>query len=50
MAELEDLAIKVNIPDMVRLMKQTVPEFVSKNSEYEQYDIVHEESKEESKG
>lgn len=39
MSELEDLALKVGIPDMVRLMKQTVPEFISKNSIYEQYDI-----------
>ena len=28
----------VNIPDMVRLMKKTVPEFKSKNSKYEEYD------------
>ena len=39
MAELEDLAIKVEIPEMVQLMKHTVPEFLSKNSEYEKYDI-----------
>ena len=39
MAELEDLAIKVEIPEMVKLMKCTVPEFISKNSEYEKYDI-----------
>ena len=38
MAELERLALVVEIPDMVRLMKQTVPEFISKNSIYEQYD------------
>ena len=38
MAELERLALIVEIPDMVRLMKQTVPEFISKNSIYEQYD------------
>ncbi len=42
-AELEDLSVKVNIPDMVRLMKRSVPEFISQNSEYEQYDVVHEE-------
>ena len=35
---LEDMALKVEIPDMVKLMKQTVPEFISKNSEYEKYD------------
>lgn len=39
MSELEDLAMKVEIPEMVRLMKRTVPEFISKNSEYEKYDI-----------
>ena len=38
MAELERLAMIVEIPDMVRLMKQTVPEFISKNSIYEKYD------------
>ena len=42
MEELESLALKVNVPDMVRKMKQTVPEFISKNSQFEQYDIVHE--------
>lgn len=36
--ELERLARAVLIPDMVRLMKQTVPEFKSKNSVFEQYD------------
>lgn len=39
MAELEHLATAVSIPDMVKLMKSTVPEFISKNSEYEKYDI-----------
>ena len=39
MAELEHLAITVEIPEMVQLMKHTVPEFISKNSEYEKYDI-----------
>ena len=39
MAELEHLATVVSIPDMVKLMKSTVPEFISKNSEYEKYDI-----------
>jgi hypothetical protein len=38
-AQLEDLSLRVNIPDMVILMKETVPEFISKNSRYEQYDI-----------
>lgn len=37
-ASLEDLSRAVNIPDMVRLMKATVPEFKSKNSEFEIYD------------
>lgn len=32
------LAREVNIPDMVRLMKATVPEFKSQNSPYEVYD------------
>ena len=36
--ELERLARAVEIPDMVRLMKQTVPEFKSKNSEFEIFD------------
>lgn len=37
--ELETLSRKVEIPDMVRLMKRTVPEFKSKNSIFEEYDI-----------
>lgn len=37
--KLGELAEEVIIPDMVKLMKQTVPEFKSKNSEYEKYDI-----------
>lgn len=36
--ELERLSRAVEIPDMVRLMKQVVPEFISKNSKYEIYD------------
>ena len=36
--ELERLSRAINISDMVRLMKRTVPEFLSKNSIYEQYD------------
>ncbi|MBS4766344.1 polysaccharide biosynthesis protein, partial [Alistipes sp. kh20] len=36
--ELETLSRSVDIPQMVRLMKQTVPEFISKNSRFEQYD------------
>ena len=38
--ELEDLSRKVEIPDMVKLMKRTVPEFISKNSRFEIYDIM----------
>lgn len=37
--ELGRLSREVEIPDMVRLMKRTVPEFISKNSVYEQYDV-----------
>lgn len=36
--ELENLSRAVDIPDMVRLMKRTVPEFKSKNSKFELYD------------
>ncbi|MBO7314566.1 MAG: polysaccharide biosynthesis protein [Alistipes sp.] len=36
--ELESLARAVEIPTMVRLMTRTVPEFKSKNSQYEEYD------------
>ena len=36
--ELVDLAHKVEIPEMVILMKKTVPEFISKNSRFEIYD------------
>ena len=39
MSELEHLSMVVKIPEMVQLMKRTVPEFISKNSEYEKYDI-----------
>lgn len=38
MEELVDLARKVRIPEMVKLMKKTVPEFISKNSRFEIYD------------
>lgn len=38
MDELEQLAFRVNIPACVRLMKNAVPEFKSKNSVYEKYD------------
>lgn len=36
--ELETLSRAVNIPAMVRLMKRAVPEFISKNSQFEKYD------------
>lgn len=36
--DLEQLAVSVKIPEMVRLMKLTVPEFKSKNSVYEAID------------
>lgn len=38
MTELESLSRGVDIPNTVRLMKRTVPEFKSKNSPYEVYD------------
>ena len=41
--ELERLSREVDIPDMVRLMKRTVPEFKSKNSRFEVYDREIEE-------
>ena len=37
--ELERLSREVEIPEMVRLMKRTVPEFISKNSVYEEFDV-----------
>ncbi len=37
-SELERLSREVIIPDMVILMKRTVPEFKSKHSEFEKYD------------
>ena len=33
-----DLARKVEISDMVRMMKSVVPEFISRNSKFEEYD------------
>ncbi|MCH5215682.1 MAG: polysaccharide biosynthesis protein [Muribaculaceae bacterium] len=36
---LENLSVEVNIPDMVILMKKIVPEFKSKHSEFEKYDL-----------
>lgn len=40
---LESHSVKVNIPDMVILMKKTVPEFKSKHSEFEIYDLPENE-------
>ena len=37
-SQLETLSCAVEIPDMVCLMKETVPEFISKNSQFEKYD------------
>lgn len=37
--KMRELSINVVIPDMVKLMKQVVPEFKSKNSEFEIFDI-----------
>lgn len=39
-AQLIELATRVSIPEMVKLMKQTVPEFKSKNSEFEKFDQI----------
>ena len=36
--ELERLSREVEIPQMVRLMKQVVPEFISQNSRFEELD------------
>ena len=36
--QLETLSMQVEIPSMVRLMKEIVPEFISKNSEFEEFD------------
>ena len=44
--QLERLARDVNIPDMVRLMKQIVPEFISQNSRYQELDKELEKTKE----
>lgn len=46
MQKLEKLSSDVNIPDMVMLMKRTVPEFKSQCSEFEKYDkIIEQENK-----
>ena len=36
--QLEELSRSVTIPEMVMLMKRTVPEFKSKHSIFEKYD------------
>jgi len=36
--ELERLSREVDVPNMVRLMKQIVPEFISQNSKFAEYD------------
>lgn len=36
--ELEDLSKKIEVDDMVKLMKQFIPEFKSRNSEFERFD------------
>ena len=46
--ELETLSRKVEIPQMVKLMKQIVPEFISKNSRFEIYDSLKESDNENS--
>ena len=38
MAELETLSREVDVTSMVKLMKKVVPEFISKNSKYEEFD------------
>lgn len=38
--ELTKYSKAVNIPEMVKLMKRVVPEFKSKNSQFEKYDMV----------
>ena len=38
MTELESLSREVDTPTMVRLMKKVVPEFISKNSKFEEFD------------
>ena len=38
MSELETLSREVDVTSMVKLMKKVVPEFISKNSRYEEFD------------
>lgn len=37
--QLDELAKAVSIPDMIKLMKKSVPEYISRNSKYELYDL-----------
>ena len=39
MTELESLSREVDITTMVKLMKKVVPEFISKNSKFEEFDL-----------
>lgn len=41
MTELENLSREVDITTMVKLMKKVVPEFISKNSKFEEFDNIH---------
>ena len=43
--QLTELSLHVEVPEMVRLMKRTVPEFISKNSRFEIYDQESEKEK-----
>ena len=43
--ELERLSRMVDVPSVVRLMKKTVPEFISRNSQFEIYDVKEENEK-----
>ena len=38
MTELESLSREVDTPTMVKMMKKVVPEFISKNSKFEEFD------------
>ena len=39
MTELESLSREVDTPTMVKMMKKVVPEFISKNSKFEEFDF-----------
>ena len=39
-SKLETLSRAVQIEDVVRLMKESVPEFISKNSQFEKFDKI----------